>query len=104
MLERLQWALDPRRSIVDSRDPQGQIVWVCLKLLELELLPGDRSEQQEDRAGWRVATRRPSIDYRRSTRFHWFRENGAEESCRWRSLKPNNYGCSSDYGARARSR
>lgn len=24
MLERLQWALDPRRSIVDSRDPQGK--------------------------------------------------------------------------------
>src|ERR1700733_8050955 len=26
-----------------------------------------------------------------------------EESCRWRSLKPNNCECSSDYGARASS-
>ena len=70
MLERLQWTLDPRRSIVDSRDPQGQIVWVCLKLLEL--LPADRSEQQEDRADGAsrlAAHRSTTVDQLASTGF-----------------------------------
>ena len=42
-LERVQWAHDPRRDgpVANSADPEGQIVRVCEKLLEL-LPPRER--------------------------------------------------------------